>query len=96
MEGGFHDIRMKTALDYRAPMHFPWYVCNLGSNWNNTRKCGWYLNCNNGSGNRNRNISGQLLNVPKIHFLSNYKYYAGMEPLPLGKTGSSPVYAGER
>jgi len=39
-------------------------VTKLGANWNNGSKAGsFYWNVNNNSGNRNRNISGQLLYV---------------------------------
>ena len=39
-------------------------VTKLGGKWNNGAKCGtWYLNVNNTSSNRNRNISSHLLYV---------------------------------
>lgn len=39
-------------------------VTKLGGKWNNGTKCGaWYLNLNNTSSNRNRNISSHLLYV---------------------------------
>lgn len=41
-------------------------VTKLGSNWNNGSNAGsFYWNVNNASSNRNRNISGQLLNAQK-------------------------------
>lgn len=47
-------------------------IAQLGSNWNNGTNAGsFYWNCNNSVSNRNRNISGQLLNAlnkkPTIH-----------------------------
>lgn len=42
-------------------------VTKLGSNWNNGSNAGsFYWNVNNTSSNRNRNISGQLLNAQCI------------------------------
>lgn len=39
-------------------------VTKLSANWNNSSKAeGFYWNLNNVSGNRNRNISGQLVNA---------------------------------
>ncbi len=39
-------------------------VTKLGGKWNNGAKCStWYLNLNNASSNRNRNISSHLLYV---------------------------------
>lgn len=39
-------------------------VTKLGTNWNNGSDSGLFsLNVNNDSGNRNRNISGHLLNA---------------------------------
>ena len=40
-------------------------VALLGGKWNNGSNCSpFYLNVNNTSSNRNRNISGQLQYVP--------------------------------
>ena len=37
-------------------------IAKLGTNWNNEAKAGSFnWNVNNGSGNRNRNISGHLV-----------------------------------
>lgn len=42
-------------------------ITKLGGKWNNGSNCGaWYLNVNNTSSNRNRNISSHLLYVHKI------------------------------
>lgn len=44
----------------------PISVTKLSANWNNSSKAeGFYWNLNNVSGNRNRNISGQLVNALK-------------------------------
>jgi len=44
--------------------HLVFKVTKLGGKWNNGAKCGaWYLNLNNTSSNRNRNISSHLLYV---------------------------------
>lgn len=56
----------RAPLCYRA-LIVCWIVGKLGSNWNNGGNCSpFYLNVNNTSGNRNRNISGQLLYVPVL------------------------------
>lgn len=40
------------------------FIAQLGSNWNNGTNAGsFYWNVNNASSNRNRNISGHLLNA---------------------------------
>ena len=55
-------------------------VTKLGSNWNNGSNAGsFYWNVNNTSSNRNRNISGQLLNAQSMRIII-------ISALPLGKT----------
>lgn len=55
------DIAKITSPDKK---HF--LIAQLGSNWNNGTNAGsFYWNCNNSVSNRNRNISGQLLNALK-------------------------------
>lgn len=55
-------------------------VTKLGSNWNNGSNAGsFYWNVNNTSSNRNRNISGQLLNAQSMRIIV-------ISALPLGKT----------
>ena len=55
-------------------------VTKLGSNWNNGSNAGsFYWNVNNTSSNRNRNISGQLLNAQSMKIII-------ISALPLGKT----------
>lgn len=40
------------------------FIAQLGSHWNNGTNAGsFYWNVNNASSNRNRNISGHLLNA---------------------------------
>jgi len=52
----------------REPKHKK-VVTKLGSKWNNGSNAGtFYWNLNNSSGNRNRNISRQLVNARKQHF----------------------------
>lgn len=43
------------------------FIAQLGSNWNNGSNAGsFYWNANNGVSNRNRNISGHLVNAQKL------------------------------
>lgn len=51
-------------------------VTHISGNWNNSAKTGtFYWNLNNDTSNRNRNISGHLVNARNVIFFA----------LPLGK-----------
>lgn len=66
-------------------------VTKLGSKWNNSTNCSsFYLNFNNASSNRNRNISRQLVNArntrPDVCGAGETDNLYSPESVPLGKT----------
>lgn len=68
-------------------------VTKLSANWNNSSKAeGFYWNLNNVSGNRNRNISGQLVNAQNTPLSSGGVFiflkhtHNTLTTVPLGKT----------
>ena len=76
----FHErarTNRQTSQTPKKPLNS---VAKLGSNWNNGSNAGsFYWNVNNTSSNRNRNISGQLLNAQSMKTII-------ISALPLGKT----------
>lgn len=78
----------RLALPFtQATIGVGFHVAQLGSKWNNGSNCSpFYLNVNNTSGNRNRNISGQLQYVPLKKFKQNKNYNCRLVALPLGRT----------
>lgn len=55
--------KQNDDIDYKKSEEV-FQITQLGSNWNNGTNAGsFYWNCNNSVSNRNRNISGHLLNA---------------------------------
>lgn len=73
-------------------------ITQLGSNWNNGSNAGtFYWNLNNSVGNRNRNISGRLINAESGRMNSSFlfQYSVTFWPCHLAKHKSPESNSGK-